>query len=91
MLFVAARELPKGASVEWQVTRHTGDPSWPAVPRVQMQETNGEESSDDDEDDETARVVVAYARGEHGRRVSDETTVDHSYCVSLFRFGTAKL
>ena len=56
-----------------------------------MQETNGEESSDDDEDDETARVVVAYARGEPGRRVSDETTVDHSYCVSLFRFGTAKL
>jgi hypothetical protein len=63
---VAARELPKGALVEWQVTRHTGEASWPVIPRVRAQKTTGDESSDDDDDkDETARVQVASTRGRH--------------------------
>jgi hypothetical protein len=64
VLFVAARELPKGASVEWQVARHTGDSSWPVIPRIRGNKISGDESSDDDDgDDETARVQVAYTRG----------------------------
>jgi hypothetical protein len=64
VLFVAAQELPKGASVEWQVTRHTGDSSWPVIPRIRGNKMSRDESSDDDDgDDEIARVQVAYSRG----------------------------
>ena len=59
IIFVAARELPKGASCEWQVVRHTGDPSWPAVPREPV--TNADDS--DEEDDDACAVRVRYDQG----------------------------
>jgi hypothetical protein len=52
IVFIAARELPKGASVEWQVMRHTGDPPWPTVSRPCSTRAESEDSSGDEDENE---------------------------------------
>ncbi|KAH8080204.1 hypothetical protein HD553DRAFT_122492 [Filobasidium floriforme] len=86
VLFVAARELPKGASVEWQVTRHTGDSSWPVIPRMRGNKMSGDESSDDDDDgdDDTARVQVAYTR-DAARQSSESYYGDAFFSIHTFQ------
>lgn len=62
-LFVQAKELPKGALVEWQMVVHNGRKS-PSVREDLEMEFDQHGSGDDSDDDETVPATYEQFEGE---------------------------